>query len=720
MDIFELCSKLSFAVCAGALICSIWVYPRAKNMTRTLSALNCFTIGVFFAGVLIFLPVHALAIEQMDFRVCLRVLFLAVTDSMRLFVLGIDLTVVENALPAVPERLRESFSLYAAFLYMLAPALSFTNVISYFNNVFGALWLRFCHFRKIYIMSELNVQSVAMAKEIVAKKRNRLIPPLIVFADVFTQNEEADYELRQEVKRLNAVCLKNDISHLRFAWWGRAVELFLLGENEAENVEQAKSLTERHRKKLRDISIYVYAAAPYTDHILDSLDKGKHLLHRRFRRWIRKNPQDVLYKSKWMEHSIPMGGNFSVRRIDPVDMLVKEVLTWNDYDDYKAIYEDARQDKTISITILGMGRYGTHFLKTAVWFYQRYGYRVEFNVIDIGAENSDPEKRLAQECPELISKGRSPEADEAQYDIRFFRGIDCLSADLTELVQEKDRLLRTKLVFIALGDDDTNIQAAMTMRMIFEQHQVRQKQEQIQGLRPFIYAVIYDDQKRSNLSFDSLRDGLVDHKNKSFNISFVGTLAAQYSYQGIEANNRQEEAAFKFHLDWTRKESQLRKCYETAKTEEKHEDLADCLAFKEELDKEMAKNSQSDPGWGDAYLFKDAEGNVNYKGPVNVDALMGTVEQYMRYAYYRNSSVAKAVHKEAISHLPEQYPAHSDICRCDGCRIKRITEHMRWNAYMRSLGFVVNDHDTRNHYRAKLHPDLKPWKDISCRERYKD
>lgn len=719
------CLMLSIAVLAVAAVWARWVYPRMNRLPRSVSRLNCFTIGVFLAGVLLFLPARILSGLPGEKEVLERIVhavrggLLAIGDSMRLFVMGLTWQDTEEIFNShSPGTL---FGMYCVFLYFLAPVLTFSNVLNHFGNFFGALVLRMSHARKIYIMSALNVQSVAMAEEILVQKGNKFIRPVIVFADAFIRNEEADYELRQKAKRINGICLKNDVSHLRFAPWGRAVEIFLIGDNEAENLAQAKALTQRHKEKPRDISIYVYASAPYSEYILDSLDKGEHLLHRRFLRWIKKHPTDVLFHSTWMDRSIPMGGNFSVQRLDPVDMLVKKVLTWNHYADYQAIFREVPEDQVITITILGMGSYGMHFFKTAVWFYQRYGYCVNFNVVDLGTGSSDPEKRLKQDCPELVRSVRAEAADDAQYEVRFFHGIDCLTADFAAKVREDEHLARTQLVFIALGDDDRNIQAAMNTRMIFEQLYMQKTHSAMSDCRPFIYATICDDQKRSNLSSGSMRDGLVDYKNKAYDIRFVGTLETQYSYRGVKDMEEREEMAFKFHLDWLRKESQLRKCYENGARKGDSPYLQACREFKEELDAEQKAKGKETVEWNDGDLFRDSHGNVDYDGPVNVKAVLEEAKKYMRYAYYRNSSMAKADHKEAIAHhiLPPA-ESHFDICRCKHCQIMRITEHMRWNAYTRSLGYRYNSYAGGTHSRAKLHPDLLPWKDISCRERYKD
>ena len=92
-------------------------------------------------------------------------------------------------------------------------------------------------------------------------------------------------------------------------------------------------------------------------------------------------------------------------------------------------------------------------------------------------------------------------------------------------------------------------------------------------------------------------------------------------------------------------------------------------------------------------------------------------EKYMKEAYCRRSSIAKLEHKAAGTRCYPDTLAHSPVCGCDACREMRITEHMRWNAYMRGLGYRRAD---ARYDRAMVHKDLKPWGDLPCRERYKD
>lgn len=715
---------LSVLAVAAAVI---WVRRSGrgkKEILGSLSRLNQFTIGVFAAAVLMFIPVYYHWEEWGDDYHFLRPLLLAVVGAMQAFLLNVDFDIVEKTVPTDPMQLRVFFCLYAACIYFLAPVLTFTNVLSMFRNFTGEVRLRMSRRRPIYIMSELNLQSVTMAEQVSNMNRAKDKEALIVFAGVNHQNDKPDYSLIHRIRKLNAVCLKKDAGNIEFPPKGEPVEIFLMGKNETENTSQAITLTDKYRNSARKVSVFVYSTEAYTDNILDSLEKGNQLLHEDILKRIRENPGQFLFEDGWAEEKLKVSGGFCLRRVDLVDTMIMEVLTRANYKDYKAVFDAAEQDKTVSITVLGMGRYGTHFLKTAVWFYQRFGYRVECNVIELGKENGNPEKRIGQECPELIKYPNADQDGEAKYHIRFFNDTDCLGSDFDDLILKKEpkHFLKTKLVFVALGDDDRNIQASMHIRSLFDRLWIQSGKTP--DSLPFIYALVYDDQKVSNMDAEKIQE-LHNHKGEKYLIHFLSTLATQYSYDVIDRYRDQERDAFKYHLDWTRKETRLRTCYEDAVKGETHRaDYAECQKFREALDKEQRELGLDAVAWGDEefFSFKQPDDTVvlDYDGPINTEELENTAGQYVRYSYCRRSSIAKARHKEAMGILTHSREKHPDICSCEDCNQTRITEHMRWNAYMRSLGYCYSTYTGDNKYRAKLHRDLLPWEKLPLRERYKD
>lgn len=710
---FLIFGVLSFLSLITVICWTVFAYPKCKE--RPVSPLKLITAGVFVAVMLLYLPIYYRWDGWHADYLYIRPLLLTLIRTIQVFAMGAEVELVERTVAVEPAALKTVLCLYAMVLHVAAPMLTFGNVLFQFRNLTGELRIRFCSKRDIFVMSELNLQSITLAESILsAKEKAGEEKPLIVFCNVFTQIEEDNYELLLQARELSAVCLKKNISHIQFGKGDRRVEIFLVGENETENNTQLVRLTNALRETDQEISLNIFSSDPTTEYILDSLYLGDELLSGDFRKWLDDHADDILRHGRWEKKDCSMFGNFSVHHFDPIQNLVQDVLTKYDYADFKEIQKTAEKTKTISVTVLGLGRHGTQFLKTAAWFYQRSGITVEFNVFDWGQENGDPSQRLGQACPELLKHPDPNAPGEAWYDIKVYPGIDCFGDGLDKTILETDsaRFDKTNLVFIALGDDDRNIRAAMTAERIFAQKCMLNRDSQ----QPYIYAIVYDDEKADNLN----RRGTPPCGNGEKNIRFVGTRMDQYSYALVQKNKEHGEDALTYHLDWLSKECQLRNVYNKAACGGQEDRYA---AVREMLDQDQKKWGNGPIQWEDKdFYYKNTDGSVNYDGNVNTLEVREKVKQYMCESYYRKSSLSKAIHREAlqkIDFLTETCKTgDGSLCLCEICNKKRITEHMRWNAYMRSQGYQRCE-DHRDHT-AKLHKSLVPWGELSWRDRFKD
>ena len=99
-----------------------------------------------------------------------------------------------------------------------------------------------------------------------------------------------------------------------------------------------------------------------------------------------------------------------------------------------------------------------------------------------------------------------------------------------------------------------------------------------------------------------------------------------------------------------------------------------------------------------------------YCSGASVDEVRAAAKQFNEYEYFRDSSIATAIHdkyRKIINAAPDVASAY---------------EHMRWNAYMRTEGYIFSgstDKSTRND-RAKMHHDLVPRHILSDTEAGKD
>lgn len=101
----------------------------------------------------------------------------------------------------------------------------------------------------------------------------------------------------------------------------------------------------------------------------------------------------------------------------------------------------------------------------------------------------------------------------------------------------------------------------------------------------------------------------------------------------------------------------------------------------------------------------------------------GSEEEFWQYEYNYQSSMATAIHLKAriASRIPGADQAAEDLTEQELIKLEEL-EHRRWNAYMRSEGYVFSgsrDKSSRNDL-AKMHHDLVPFAMLSEEEKEKD
>ena len=173
------------------------------------------------------------------------------------------------------------------------------------------------------------------------------------------------------------------------------------------------------------------------------------------------------------------------------------------------IAPDSPSDKLISAVILGVGEYGLEMLKTLPWFGQMTGYSLKISAFDRGNSGYN---RMMTECPELMSPelNKKKIRGEAQYYIDVYREADVFSEECEKTLEG---LPCITYAFVSLGDDNTNIKAAIRLRELCER----------QGWNPVIQAVVHDSAKVKALK------NISNFKNQEYRIDFVGDLDTLYS-----------------------------------------------------------------------------------------------------------------------------------------------------------------------------------------------
>lgn len=491
--IAEICWCISLVLllagCAGAFI--LYRLPYRKG--QLLSPANCMLATVFLSALVLFFPIFNREFGTGVGNI-LKSLLLSVHTVMRLFVLDGDfvfITDFTNAAGNLTAGMAGAYSGLAAVLYVLGPVMTFGFILSFFKNITAYRDLLLNFHSDLYVFSELNDKSLALASSI--KKDNAR--NLIVFTDVYELEEENSSEQREVAKRLKAICFKKDIVDINWdlRWTSRNVYLFTIGKDEAENIEQSAKLVSAYSEK-ENFRLFIFASSAESEMLFSSFE-----------------------------------GSMRIRRINPIRSLIDHVL----YEDGEMIFRNAIDDgsgeKLISVVLIGLGQHGTEMLKALPWFCQMDGYKVEIHAFD-----KDPLalEKFTIQCPELMAPERNGtrEEGEAQYKITIYPGVDINSLTFREQIQAIGKFSH---VFVALGDDSRNIQTAVTMRMLSER----------MGIHPYIQAIVYATSKKTVL------ETVTDYRGHSYDIHFIGDLQSSYSRENI-VDSQLHQIALQRHLRW--------------------------------------------------------------------------------------------------------------------------------------------------------------------------
>lgn len=488
-----------FACLIGSAACLvlavlIWLMINRSRLKEkhSLKLIHALFAGVACAAMVMFWPVHWTGGELGGWRA----LLLSVFNAVQVMAAGCEFGVVEPGLVFCPEWLNPAYQVWIAFLFALGPILTFGFVLSFFHNIWASLLYYRAWFRDAYIFSELNVRSLTLARDI--RKHHK--KAAIVFADVFEENEETSYELLEGAHRIGAVTFKKDILTAPFRHHAKKkpISFFTIGENETENLNQSIRLIEQYRKR-GGTHLYVFSKKIESELLLTATDKG----------------------------------GVKVRRINEVQSLVNRTL----YEEGHLLFEGAREnedgEKTISAVVVGMGALGTEMVKALAWYGQMDGYRLKIHAFDKDRLAKD---RFAARAPELISPVYNGVEipGEARYTIRIHSHMDATTASFAEAVSQ---ITDATFVFVALGDDDANIEAAISLRMQFER----------MGIHPVIQAAVYHSEHREALA------RIRNYRGQPYDVTFVGDVESSYT-EAVILDSELEEEALERHLKWGKEE----------------------------------------------------------------------------------------------------------------------------------------------------------------------
>ena len=598
-------------------------------------------------------------------------------------------------------------------LNVVAPMLTFSAILSLFKEITSKIRVHFMASgnQPLFLFSELNSDTIFLAEDI-----RRIYPRAsLVYTDVYPEDDEANYELRERADKLRAVMLRTDISELEIKDRKPLTEYFLLGHDEKENVMQARKLCIRNKGRTNN-GIYVKAARKGHDMIIDSLtaslDIAENLEKADANHW----------DYETLKSRIRNGGILRLRRVDPdVQTAWREIPKMQCIRDAFAGVSKSAGD-TLSILVFADTHLSFTFIKTLLWFCQSDKFRLELNIVyaddmkvqdtilsGTTGEKLNVRSLLEFECPDIIRTNRMDREGDAFYDIEFIGSSKFESGDfqmkLIRTAQGKEeqsalaeRLLRTDAVITDRGSDGDTLETAVLLRTIFERIEKK----------PEIYALCADEDEI--LKDINMHNNIVTYKDQSYDLRFIGKRSDTHTYENIK-NTDEENLGFCQHIKW------IDVSDDGSRDEEKQKDLKRELLNYERH--EYFRNSSIVKAKYLRNVLSDPDLELNEEEAVRV-----MQERNLVISDDDNSRVEwrlKLRPEYECLNAPEQ-PRDRWKCACEKCMLRRELEHNRWNAYMRTEGYIPSPNDNPGDRRplAKVHGNLVPFGELRQTDREKD
>lgn len=299
--------------------------------------------------------------------------------------------------------------LYISLLYVVAPILLLTSILSYIAEVSTQLKLGLYRFGKkdFYIFSELNIKSILLAEDLVRhNSKARLI-----FTDDQNKSESIQFNLVERAKTLGALFIHSGL--LESNWLQKLkrhrVHFMLLSENQHNNLELGIALNQRYQSILNG-GLYILSESVESEMLLDSMEKS----------------------------------GLKIRRISEIQTIVQNLFINH------PLYESA-QNGYIEVLVIGGGSIGTEVVKTAAWCGQMEHHTLSITLVDYDQLAFE---KLKLTCPELV--------DTCNIEFK------CIHVETPELYDLLNDHQTATYVVIALSEDDFNSRTAITIRSYFE------------------------------------------------------------------------------------------------------------------------------------------------------------------------------------------------------------------------------------------------------------
>lgn len=415
---------------------------------------------------------------------------LATYHTLRFFVVEADIQETLAALSRISATDEVLYGIYRALIctgVFLAPFFTVTAIMSVFHNIRSG-FRYFVSLGKVHVFSELNEKSFALAESI-SEENHLFHRNVIVFTDVLKPDDELQYDLQESAENRGYICFRNDLEsvHYRFRIFGFRKELnfYLINDDETEKIRHASYVLKKYNHP--SVGMYIFSDKVQSKLFLtvkdDTASKRQGEKHKSFQRVVRIDEyQSLIY------HDLHENGIRLFETAKRMDKAKSHTPAAEEGQKPTALSERI----VIRALIIGFGGYGREMFKALLWFCQMPGYVLDLYLID---SETQLKERLNRDFPELMSKcgklddtGSAKQFGDAIYSIREYSGVNVRTQALNKTLEE---IPNPTFVFVALGNDEDNVQISIRVREHYKK----------QSVEPDIETVVYDSNVARRMSY---------------------------------------------------------------------------------------------------------------------------------------------------------------------------------------------------------------------------
>lgn len=405
---------ISFLIFLSAIVCAILRFLKNHNIVHSLRIIG---IALFLSDFIVLLSLEPIArreIETTSGEITKEIsdsekVSMSILETFQIITLDISYPELIKA----ARSLGFSHALFFTFLCILTPVICGGIVLTFFEKFENLFRYLFRFFQPIYFFSELNENSLELAKDIYKENKKQ---GLFVFCGV---NSISDSELKDELKIYGFIYFRKAESEMILKP-NNFRNYFELSEDQDANLVHTKALIYAYQNKYKNadyskVKIYLFSEQKETSFVLSSIDRK----------------------------------GLPVIIVNRNSFIVNELFFNNPL--YKALKEN---QNTISYLQIGCGEIGTELVKQVLYLGQLgKTYKLKLTIIDTNAKSLESSLKL--EMPEIFTSNYNINFIEADVKAESFKkALDSYCKD-------------ANYVSIVLGDDELNIHTALYLRSYY-------------------------------------------------------------------------------------------------------------------------------------------------------------------------------------------------------------------------------------------------------------